>query len=138
MLKINDTTTIPEDEMVFTASRSSGPGGQNVNKVSTRITVLFDIRNSIYLSDEQKRLIFERLSARINKAGILRVVSQRHRTQKANREAALELIEKLLRDAVKKKPVRRKTKVPERTKLQRLEEKKRRGLLKQERTKDEV
>lgn len=135
MLKINDTITIPEDDLVFTASRSSGPGGQNVNKVNTRVTVLFDIKNCLYFSDRQKSRIFERLATRINKDGVLRVVSQRHRTQKANREAALERLTELLQDAVKKQPVRRKTKVPERTRLQRLEEKKRRGMLKQERKK---
>jgi ribosome-associated protein len=137
MLKITDKIIIQDCDLTFTASRSSGPGGQNVNKVSTRITVLLDVNNSICFSDKQKMQILERLATRTNKNGVLRVVSQRYRTQKANREAAIERLVELLRNALKKQPVRRKTKVPGRIKRHRLEEKKRRSILKIERKKCE-
>jgi ribosome-associated protein len=124
---------IPEDELVFKFSRGGGPGGQNVNKVNTRVTVLFDAANSRSFSDEQKRQILRRLASRADKDGVIRVVSQQYRTQKANREAAVERLEELMRGALKKKKVRKKTRVPEAAKRKRLEKKKRRGFLKKQR-----
>ena len=135
MFEIKEGIFISEDELVFTASRSSGPGGQNVNKVNTRVTVIFDVMNCGTLSDEQKLQILEHLSTRANKDGVIRVVSQRHRTQKANREAATGRLVELLREALESKTARKKTKVPYKSKLQRLEEKKRRSILKQRRKK---
>ena len=133
MIEIKKGISISGDELYFTASRSSGPGGQNVNKVGTRVTVLFNVTNCESFADEEKRQILKRLATRINKEGVLRVVSQRFRTQKANREAATERLIELLRCALEKKPVRRKTKVPLRVKQSRLENKKRRGILKRQR-----
>ncbi|MFA5240142.1 MAG: alternative ribosome rescue aminoacyl-tRNA hydrolase ArfB [Phycisphaerae bacterium] len=122
-----------EDELVFKFSRGGGPGGQNVNKVNTRATVLFDAANSRSFSDEQKKRILEALANRADKAGVIRVVSQRHRTQKANRDAAVERLEELLKVALKKKKARKKTKVPYAARRKRLEKKKQRGLLKKQR-----
>lgn len=133
MTKISRGIFISEDELVFKFSRGGGPGGQNVNKVNTRVTVLFDVVNSASFPDVQKEQILKRLVTRADKNGIIRVVSQRYRTQKANRRAAVERLEELLRGALKKKPVRKKTKVPEAVKRQRLEEKRRRGFLKKQR-----
>ena len=130
MIKINERTVIPADELIYKASRSSGPGGQNVNKVNTRVTVLFDVANTDYLSDEQKQRILSHLATRTSKEGVLRVVSQKYRTQKANREAAAERLEELLKEALEVKPVRKKTKVPYQKKQRRLEEKKRRSIIK--------
>ena len=130
MIKINERTFIPADELIYKASRSSGPGGQNVNKVNTRVTVLFDVANTDYLSDEQKQRILSHLATRTSKEGVLRVVSQKYRTQKANREAAAERLEELLKEALEVKPVRKKTKVPYQKKQRRLEEKKRRSIIK--------
>ena len=130
MIKINERTVIPADELIYKASRSSGPGGQNVNKVNTRVTVLFDVVNTDYLSGEQKQLILSYLATRTSKEGVLRVVSQKHRTQKSNREAAVKRLEELLKEALDVKPVRKKTKVPYQKKQRRLEEKKRRSILK--------
>ena len=70
-IKITNRLFIPEDELFFTASRSSGSGGQNINKVSTRVTLWFDVLKSPTLSEEEKRLLLERLSTRINKVGWL-------------------------------------------------------------------
>lgn len=124
---------IPEDELVFKFTRGGGPGGQNVNKVNTRVTVFFDAANSRSFSDEQKERIHRRLAGRADKNGVVRIVSQRHRTQRANREAAVGRLGELLRDALKKEKARKKTRVPERAKRERLEKKKRRSFLKRQR-----
>ncbi len=134
MIKINEHISIPEDELVFTASHSSGPGGQNVNKVSSRITLWFDIVNSAYLSPEHKELIQNHLAARIGKNGVLRVISQQTRSQAENKEIAIERFAELLRDALRQVPVRKKTRVSKGAKLRRLEEKKQHGLLKSRRS----
>lgn len=124
---------IPEEKLVFKYSRSGGPGGQNVNKVNTRVTVFFDVANFGSFSDAQKRRILKRLATRADKNGVVRVVSQRYRTQKANRAAAVKRLVELLTEALKKKPVRKKTTVPEYARQKRLKEKKRRSMLKQQR-----
>ena len=133
MIEITKAVSISEDQLVFKAFRSSGPGGQNVNKISSRVTVFFDAANCQSLSDTQKRQILSRLATRADKNGVIRVVSQRHRSQKANRDAAVERLRQLLTAALKTKPVRKKTKVPYQARQQRLEQKRRRSLLKQQR-----
>ncbi len=135
MIMINEHISIPEDELVFTASHSSGPGGQNVNKVSSRVTLWFDVVNSQSLLQEQKDLLMRRLSNRIGKDGTLRVISQQTRSQAANRELALDRFVELVRDALRQVPIRKKTRVSRAAKLRRLEEKRQRSLLKQERAK---
>ena len=134
MIEIRDDILISENELVFKFSRSSGPGGQNVNKVNTRVTLLFDLANSTNLSDVQKKRILKQLAGRAGKDGVIRVVSQRHRTQKANRRAVVERLQELLSLAMETKPIRKKTKVPGSAKRRRLEEKKRRSILKQQRS----
>ncbi len=135
MIEITDNISIREDELIFKASRSSGPGGQNVNKVNTRITLLLDVANCESFSDVQKRRILSRLATRADKNGLVRVASQRFRTQKANRRAAVERLQQLLAEALKTRPVRKKTKIPYAAKQRRLEEKRRRSLLKRQRAK---
>ena len=134
MIEIRDNILISESQLVFKFSRSSGPGGQNVNKVNTRVTLLFDLANSANFSDAQKRRILKQLAGRASKEGVIRVISQRYRTQKANRRAAVERLQELLSSAMETKPIRKKTKVPRSAKRQRLEEKKRRSILKQQRS----
>lgn len=133
MVHVLEDLEIPDEELEFATSRSSGPGGQNVNKVNTRVTVLFDVDRSAELSEERRELLRERLGGRISRAGVLRVVSQRHRTQLANRDAAVERLVGLLRDALTEKPERVPVRVPRAMKERRLEEKRRRGGLKRER-----
>ena len=135
MIKITDDIFICEDELIFKASRSSGPGGQNVNKVNTRITLFFDVASCGSFSDVQKRRILSRLATRADKNGLIRVVSQRFRTQKANRKTAVERLQQLLAEALKTRPVRKKTRIPYAAKQRRLEEKRRRSLLKRLRAK---
>lgn len=120
-----------EKELKFKTSRSRGPGGQNVNKVSSRVMLLFDVDCSVSLSENQKILIRSRLENRINKDGILRVISQQHRTQLANRKAAIDRFSELLSEALKKQKIRRKTNLSRSAKRLRLEEKSRRSQLKQ-------
>jgi ribosome-associated protein len=121
-------------ELSFTYTRSSGPGGQNVNRVQTRVMLQFDVVASPSLTETQKRRIFTRLSGRINKQGVLRVISQRHRTQEANRRAATEHFHELIEDALRVRRPRRKTRVPRAAKRRRLETKRRRGELKRTRS----
>ena len=134
MVRIREGILIGEDELTFTFSRSSKPGGQNVNKISSRVTLLFDVANSPSLSAENKNRIMTRLRTRVNKDGILRVVSQRHRSQAANREAAVERFVELLQEALKPIKFRKKTRISAAARNRRLNKKKRRSRLKQERS----
>jgi ribosome-associated protein len=135
MIKLQNGILINKDELDFRFSRSSGPGGQNVNKVNTRVTVFFHVRNSPSFSEHQTKRILNKLATRADKNGVIRVVSQKFRTQKANRNAAVERLRDLLNDALKKKPPRKKTRIPLKAKLKRLEEKRKRSLLKKQRAK---
>jgi len=135
MIKIKEGILIGEDELSFTFSRSSKPGGQNVNKISSRVTLLFDVANSPRLSAEHKNRIMTRLRTRVNKDGILRVVAQRHRSQAANREVAVERFVELLQETLKPVKARKKTRISPAAKKRRLNGKKRRSRLKQDRAK---
>lgn len=135
MIRINDNLSIPENEISFVASRSGGPGGQNVNKVSSRITLSFDVRLSTALSDEQKTAVLRSLGKRVNKEGMLQIVSQRTRSQDMNRTDALERFGDLLRRALTPKRPRIKTRVPAGAKQVRLDRKKKRTAVKQARSK---
>jgi len=131
MIRLTDSLVVSENDVILKFSRSAGPGGQNVNKLNTRVTLLFDITGSRSLTNEQKQLLFTRLSHRISDEGFLTVVSQRHRTQRANRRAAKERLIDLLSDALKEIPVRKATSTPYGVKKDRLRRKRRRSEIKQ-------
>jgi ribosome-associated protein len=133
MIPVDEQVSIPDEEVAFTTSRSGGPGGQNVNKLETRVTLRFDLAGSASLSEEQKARLRERLATRITKDGVLHVTAQRHRTQAANREAAIARFAELLRESLKEEAPRRKTRPSRAAKARRLEEKRRRSLRKRER-----
>ena len=135
MIPIKAGLVIPESEITFTASRSSGPGGQNVNKVSSRVTLTFNVAASTALSDEQKQKIGGRLATRINKEGLLRIVSQKTRSQEVNRRDAINRFSDLLRRALTDERSRIKTRLPAAAKERRIEEKKKRQVIKQQRSK---
>ena len=135
-IEIMDGVRIPDTEVSFVFARSGGPGGQNVNKVNTRITVIFDVKACPSLSDEQKSRILARLRSRATAQGIIHVTSQSHRSQAANRNAAVERLFELLRVALTPRPRRKPTTVPYRAKQRRLEKKAKRGSLKKLRTAD--
>jgi len=129
-IKIIADLIIPTEELTFIMSRSSKPGGQNVNKLSTRITLQFEIDRSASLSEEQKTRIKIQLRSRISKSGILQISSQDHRSQSANKKTVMQRFEELMRKALTEIPVRKKTKTPYREKMSRLKNKKHRGRLK--------
>ena len=133
MIRINSSLSIPLSELTFRSTRSSGPGGQNVNKVDSRVTLAFDIVNSRALDDRQKQRISQRLTNRINRQGVLRISGQEHRTQAANRRAVLNRFAELLAKALERGTPRRPTAIPARSKRHRLEQKKRRSLVKKQR-----
>ncbi len=126
-IEIDRTLSIGFDELTFSASRSSGPGGQHVNKVSSRITLRFDVDCSPSLSDAQRARIRERLATRINQEGILMVHAQQHRSQLRNRELAIERFADLLRQALHEDVVRKATRTPRRAHRKRVEHKRRKS-----------
>jgi ribosome-associated protein len=133
MIHLTDTLAVSETDLVFKFSRSAGPGGQNVNKLNTRVTLFFNIGSCRSFTDEQKQRLFLRLQSRISGDGFLKVVSQRHRTQQANRRAALNRLAELLTAALVESPVRKQTGVPYAAKQNRLSHKRRRSEIKQQR-----
>ncbi len=118
---------------MFSAVRSSGPGGQHVNKVSTAVTLRFDLRRTRALSAEQKRTLRRKLGTRISKASILRVTSRRYRSQIANKKAAVRRFEELLTQALKPPKKRIATRVRRSAVEKRIRQKKERGGIKQRR-----
>jgi ribosome-associated protein len=132
MIQVDDSFAISEEELSFVTSRSGGPGGQNVNKLETRVTARFDLA-SPSLDEQRRARIRERLGTRISRAGVLAVTSQRHRTQAANREAAAARLVELLRDALAERPPRRPTRPGRAARARRLDTKRQRSRRKRER-----
>jgi ribosome-associated protein len=125
-LDLGNGIIVPAPLLRAATSRSGGPGGQNVNKVESRVTIEVDV-DALPISDEQKALVRARLGGRINKDGVLRVTSQAERSQLANRDRALARMEELLRDSLIEQRPRKKTRVSRAAKQRRIEEKKKRG-----------
>ena len=121
---------IPLSEIQYSASRSGGPGGQNVNKVSTKVELRFHVKNSSYLKEDEKERILEVLKKRINYEGELIIFSQSERSQLMNRKKAEEKFFRLLASALTRKPVRKATGPTSASKAKRLENKKKRGEIK--------
>jgi len=127
VLQIISSVVIPFPELHFRTSRSSGPGGQNVNKLETKVELLFDVDRSPSLSDEQKHSVRRLLEGRIDADGVLHVSSQRSRSQWENKELAIEKFAALLRAALKPRKKRRATGATRASKERRLRSKKKHG-----------
>jgi ribosome-associated protein len=130
MLRITDTIAIDDSELEESFVRSSGPGGQNVNKVSSAVQLRFDVRQSPSLSNDVAIRLMRLAGSRLTKDGIIVIVAQEYRDQSRNREEARERLADLIRQAAVKPKPRRPTKVPKAAKRQRVDEKKRRGSIK--------
>lgn len=132
-------TTIPDisAEFIFQTSRSSGPGGQNVNKVNSKVELRFHIANSQLLTEEQKEILLTKLSSKINLEGYLLVVSQKDRSQLANKEDVIRKTYEMMSKALRPVKSRKSTK-PTRTSIEkRLNEKRIKAEIKQSRQKIE-
>lgn len=130
---VSPTLTIPASEITFRASRAGGPGGQHVNTSSTRIELLWDLTNSRAVSEVERARLLEKLAARLDAEGMIRVVASDRRSQSQNREAAAERLAKIVRQALVVPRKRRATKPTAASREQRLDEKKRRGERKRDR-----
>ena len=126
-ITITPHLAIAISELAFRFSRSGGKGGQNVNKVETRVELLFDVAHSPSLDDEQRELLRSRLHSRIDATGILRVVVQESRSQWRNRADAVKRFVALLQKALKAHKKRLSTKTPAGARERRIKEKKHRS-----------
>jgi ribosome-associated protein len=129
-LYINDQLSLPLTELSYRFSRSSGPGGQHVQKTSTRVELLFDVANSPSLSEAQRVQVTERLAQYLDSAGILHLVAQSERSQLRNRQEVLARFQGLLSRALKRRRVRRSTRPTAASVQRRLRAKRQRGQIK--------
>jgi len=113
-----------EKECQFTATRSSGPGGQHVNKVSSRIELRFNVEESEVLNEAQKQIILSKLQTRINAEGCLILTCQESRSQPRNKELVLVKFFELLEEALKRRKKRIATKASKASRQKRLDSKK--------------
>ena len=127
---VNSALTIPLSELSFWFSRSGGPGGQNVNKVSTRVEIEFDVRRSPSLSEAQRQRLLRKLEQRLDSDGVLRIQVDDSRSQWQNRQIAVERLGYILSEALKVQKRRIPTRRTSASNSRRLEGKKRRGNLK--------
>ncbi len=130
MLRVTDTISIDESELSESFVRASGPGGQNVNKVSSAVQLRFDVRHSPSLPNDVAVRLMRLAGKRLTKEGVIVIVAQQHRDQTRNRADARERLFDLIREAAVRPVPRRATKVPRAQKRARLEGKKHRSAIK--------
>lgn len=124
---------IPFFELVELASRASGPGGQHVNTSSTRVSLRWNLRETVGIGEEARELVLSRLAHRLSKDGVLAVHSDRHRSRQRNREAALDRLQELVEGALYEAPQRRPTGPSRSARNRRMDSKRIRGQLKSQR-----
>jgi ribosome-associated protein len=130
MIRITDAIAIDERELEERFIRASGPGGQNVNKLSSAVQLRFDVRHSPNLSADVRARLERLAGSRLTRAGVLVITAQRHRTQERNRQDALERLIELIRRAAVAPIPRRPTRPTAGSRERRLESKERRSRLK--------
>ena len=130
-IQISDRVSIPLAELDFRFSRSSGPGGQHVQKSSTRVELLFDVASSPNLDDEQRARVLKRLASHVDSAGVLHLTAQSERSQWRNRQEAIARFQTLMQQAFKRRKRRKRTRPTAASREKRLREKKRRSERKQ-------
>src|SRR6266700_836857 len=130
MIRITDTISIDQSELSEVFVRASGPGGQNVNKVSSAVQLRFDARQSPSLPNDVALRLMRLAGERLTKEGVIVIIAQQHRTQERNRADARERLFDLIRQAAVKPVPRRPTKVPKAQGRERLEGKKHRSTIK--------
>jgi ribosome-associated protein len=133
MIQITDTVCINEDEIQLDFMRSSGPGGQNVNKVSTAVQLRFNVNESNTLTDEIRQRLIRVAGRKMTEDGVLIIKARRFRSQDKNRKDAIERLIELIRKATVKPKPRRKTRPSSAAKERRLSTKKKRGEIKRQR-----
>jgi ribosome-associated protein len=124
MIRINNNLSVPDDEIVITASRSSGPGGQNVNKVSTKVTLRFDITGTSCLTAEQKYTVLKKLKNIVNRKGCMVMHEETSRSQAVNRRRIIDKFSVTLAGALKSPKKRIATKAGPTQKKRRMDDKK--------------
>ena len=127
MIRINERIALDEREIEESFVRASGPGGQNVNKLSTAVQLRFNVRQSPSLPDDVRARLIRLAGRRVSQGGILQIIAQRHRTQERNRQDALARLIELIREAAIPPVRRRATKPTFGSKQRRLESKVRRA-----------
>ena len=132
-LYINEKLSINENELIYSFVHSSGPGGQNVNKVASSVQLRFDVRNSPSLTPEVKERLIKLAGSRVTEEGILIIEAKRYRTQEQNRYDATQRLVALVQKALAKPRTRKATRPSVTAKTARLNAKKRRGELKRTR-----
>jgi len=132
-LRVNARLTIPDDEISVSFARSGGPGGQNVNKVETKVSLSFSVAGSRALGERRRALLLKRLASRLTKDGRLLVSSSVHRRRGRNEQDARERLASVLRAALQVPKARKPTRPTRSSTAKRLEQKKRRGDVKRSR-----
>jgi ribosome-associated protein len=130
MPRVNDDIVIDDSELHESFVRSSGPGGQNVNKVSTAVQLRFDVRRSRALDNDVAVRLMKLAGSRVTKDGVIVIIAQQHRSLERNRDAARERLFGMIREAAVRPTLRRATKPTKASKLRRVEGKKKRSNIK--------